>query len=173
MFTVLWQALKEIFAQKPVTPVKLPMPANQNMTASPVAVAMIKAQESCRLNAYKDPRGVLTCGWGHTGGDVVWNTQWSQEHADAVLVSDIEIRAVKPLNRLLTVRLNHNQFDALVDFTYNCGEGNLAKSTLLQVINAGMFASVPLQLAQWNKIAGRVSSDLVRRREAEIALWLQ
>ena len=38
----------------------------------------------------------------------------------------------KAVRRLVTVPLTAHQFDALVSFTYNCGEGNLAKSTLLK-----------------------------------------
>jgi lysozyme len=68
--------------------------------------------------------------------------------------------------------LTQAQFDALVSFTYNCGEGNLAESTLLKKLNAGEYEAVPAELEKWTHAGpGTVLPGLVRRRKAEAALF--
>jgi hypothetical protein len=77
----------------------------------------------------------------------------------------------KAVQRLVKVKLNQNQFDALVSFAYNCGEGNLAKSTLLKRVNAGDFEGAAQEFHKWNKGGGQVLRGLVRRRKAESDLF--
>ena len=67
--------------------------------------------------------------------------------------------------------LNQNQFDCLVDFTFNLGTGSLLHSTLLQVLNADNYSAVPAELARWTYAGGKQSPDLIRRRQAEADLW--
>jgi hypothetical protein len=70
----------------------------------------------------------------------------------------------------LNVRFGIN--DALVSFSYNCGSGALAKSTLLKCVNAGDFQGAARQFVMWNKSQGVIVLGLVRRRTAEAALFL-
>ncbi len=46
---------------------------------------------------------------------------------------------VVAVNNLVTVSLSQNQFDALIDFTFNVGIGGFGKSTLLRELNTGNF----------------------------------
>lgn len=73
------------------------------------------------------------------------------------------------------VPLNQAQFDALVSFTFNVGEGAFESSTLLKRLNKGDFAGVPEELARWNKVTvnGRkvASKGLTRRRAREAKLF--
>jgi lysozyme len=143
--------------------------------------SLIKSFEGCHtirkdgmVEAYIDPVGVWTIGWGHTAtarpGLVI-----SQAKADALFLDDLDTfeRAV---NKLVKVPLTQNQFDALVSFTYNLGAGALERSTLLKRLNAGDYDAVPDQLMRWNK--GRVNGKLTvlrgltRRRAAEAALFV-
>ena len=72
----------------------------------------------------------------------------------------------------MTVSLTDHQAACLIDFAYNCGEGNLEASTLLADIDADNFADVPHQLSRWiHDEGGDVLTDLVNRRNAEIAVW--
>jgi lysozyme len=77
------------------------------------------------------------------------------------------------VEKLVTVSLNQNQFDALVSFVYNCGPNALKTSTLLKRLNAGKYAEIPAQLARWNKAGGKVWPGLTRRRAAEGALFME
>jgi lysozyme len=76
------------------------------------------------------------------------------------------------VERLVSVPLNQNQFDALVSFTYNCGVGALQNSTLRKVLNQGKYEQVPAQLARWVHAGGVEYAGLVRRRKAEGALFM-
>ena len=84
---------------------------------------IIKRFEGCRLKAYKCPAGVWTIGYGRTQGvkqgDVI-----TQEQADSWLRYDLKVFELHVKNNL-KYKLNQNQFDALVSFTYNCGLKNL------------------------------------------------
>ena len=75
------------------------------------------------------------------------------------------------VNDLVQVPLKQNQFDALCSWVYNLGPANLKASTLLKVLNSGDYEGVPAQIKRWNKAGGNVNAGLVRRREAEAALW--
>ncbi|MBB6187961.1 hypothetical protein [Rhodanobacter sp. MP7CTX1] len=58
---------------------------------------------------------------------------------------------------------------------FNEGELAFLTSTLLRLLNAGDYASVPTQLMRWTKetINGRLvdSTGLLSRRKAEVNLW--
>jgi len=75
------------------------------------------------------------------------------------------------VRRLVDVPLNQNQFDALVSFTFNLGEGNLQSSTLLRRLNDGDYDSVPSELNRWTRGGGQVLPGLVRRRAEEGELF--
>ena len=68
----------------------------------------------------------------------------------------------------LGLRLTQGQFDALVDFAYNCGTGNLDKSTLLRKVRVNApLAEIQAEFRRWNKGGGKVLPGLVKRRDWE------
>jgi lysozyme len=69
------------------------------------------------------------------------------------------------------VPLFQGQYDSLVSWTYNLGEGALKRSTMLKKINAGQHEEVPAQMKRWNRVGGKVLKGLERRREAAAALY--
>lgn len=150
------------------------------MKISARGLKLVKEFEGClksvgggRFTTYYCPANVLTIGWGHTndgGRPIKPGDVWTQAECDQALADDMG-RFEKMVDRRVKVPLNQNQYDALVSFTYNCGEGNLAKSTLLKKVNAGDFAAAANQFAAWNKGGGRVLAGLTRRRAAEAALF--
>ena len=129
-------------------------------------LCLTKGFESCRLTAYQDIKGVWTIGWGHTGTDVVPGLTITQEQADALLLHDVQ-NAVNHVNHLVTVDLTQGEFDALVDFAFNCGCGAFAGSTMLKLLNAGDYHGASEQFERWDKAGGKVVAGLLRRRLAE------
>lgn len=121
--------------------------------------------------AYRCPAGVWTCGFGCTEG-VTANTQWTEAEATERLATEIAKFEAAVL-RHVTVPLNQNQFDALVSFAYNCGEGALKKSTLLKFVNKEQWEKAAKQFPRWNRGGGRVLPGLVARRAREAALFMK
>jgi lysozyme len=92
----------------------------QNMNYSKNGLALTESFEGVRLTAYQDIRGVWTTGYGHTGPDVRPGMTITQAQAEQLLLADVA-HAVSMVNRCVTVSLDQNQFDALVDFAFNAG----------------------------------------------------
>jgi lysozyme len=125
--------------------------------------------EGCRLTAYPDPGtggAPWTIGYGHTGADVYQGMTITQEQAVELLEQDVK-RAEADVNAKLTVEVTQDEFDALVDFAFNCGCGNLNGSTLLKKINDGDFEGAAAEFDKWDKAAGKPMAGLLRRRQAE------
>lgn len=139
-------------------------------TYGAAGMALTRGFEGLRLEAYLDQRGVWTVGYGHTGPGVHAGLTITEADAEAFLASDIA-GAVGAVNRLVTRDVSQNQFDALVDFTYNLGAANLARSTLLREVNAGNFAAAAKEFLVWDHVDGRVVPGLLRRRQAEAELF--
>jgi lysozyme len=142
------------------------------MTMSDAGLALTERNEGLRLETYLDVAGKPTIGYGHLlkAGESFPNGI-TLAQASTMLRSDIA-DAEAAVNRLVTVTLTQNQFDALVDFTYNEGQGHLEASTLLVKLNAGSYDDVPGELRKWIYAGGRVQQGLVGRRADEIKLWL-
>ena len=129
--------------------------------------------EGLRLTAYPDPAthgDPWTIGYGHTGAEVHQGMIITQEQAEEFLMQDVQ-KAVQTVNLKVHTDLTQNEFDALVDFVFNCGAGNFAGSTLLKKINAGDMEGAALEFQKWDKAAGHVMAGLVRRRQAETDLF--
>jgi lysozyme len=67
--------------------------------------------------------------------------------------------------------LTQTELDALISFTFNVGEGNLRSSTLRRKLNAGNKGAVPSELTKWVFSGGRKLPGLIKRRQAEGALF--
>lgn len=141
-----------------------------SMEYSNNGLAMTKGFEGLRLTAYQDVAGVWTVGFGHTGPDVHEGLILTQAEADALLRKDLA-SAVAMVNSAVKIAVTQNQFDALVDFCFNAGSGNFLHSTLLRNMNRGDFVTAQAQFGQWVHAGGKVEPGLVRRREAEAALF--
>jgi lysozyme len=146
------------------------MANTNNLSYSAQGLAMTEQFEGLRLTAYQDSVGVWTIGYGHTGSDVRPGLTITQQQASDLLLKDVA-SAVATVNRLTTIKLSQNQFDALVDFAFNAGGGNLASSTLLREVNAGNFDLAAGQFVRWDHAGGVVVQGLLRRRLAEAALF--
>lgn len=132
-----------------------------------------KVKADGTIRAYVCPAGKWTIGYGSTKG-VRSGMNITRQEAEDLLVKDVAVFD-DVVNRLVKVELTQNQFDALVSFVYNLGEGNFKSSTLLRVLNRGEYDEVPAQLMRWNKarVKGELTvlAGLTRRRAAEATLF--
>ncbi len=141
------------------------------MKYSKSGLALTENFESCALVAYKDVKGVWTIGWGHTGILVVEGLTCTQAQADAWLLQDCA-SAEMAVNRLVRITLTQAEFDALVDFAFNCGIGAFAGSTLLKLLNVGDINGAANEFEKWDHASGKVVAGLLRRRLAEMQEFL-
>lgn len=146
------------------------------MKTSQVGIELISSFEDTKLQAYDDGVGVWTIGIGTTvypnGVKVKKGDKCTLEQAKEYFAHDLK-RFESSVNKLVEVPLSQNQFDALVSLTYNIGSGAFAKSTLLRKLNAKDYQGAADQFLVWIRGGGKVLKGLVRRREAERALFLK
>lgn len=148
--------------------------------ASPLAKALQKAGLwSDVLYKHRDIPTILldqlkgdpwTIGYGHAKGDVKHGDVWTQIQADTMLLHDI-LDAEREVRKAVQFELTKDEFIALVDLAFNIGNANFDTSTLVKKLNAKDFDGAIAQFAVWNKAGGQVLQALVKRREAEAALF--
>ncbi|KAL5333916.1 lysozyme-like domain-containing protein [Aspergillus crustosus] len=140
---------------------------------------LIKSFESFEPAVYDDGYGNPTIGYGHICpdwdcSDVSYAQPLSEETAVQLLADDLIGYQNAVTNALADpVTLNDNQYGALVSWTFNVGSGAMGSSTLVSRMNAGEDVGVVAgeELPKWKYANGEVSNGLVRRREAEVALF--
>jgi lysozyme len=147
---------------------------------SPTGVALIQSFERCarqlrdgRFAAYPDPGSKngrpWTIGWGATGPEIGPGTVWTQAQCDARLAADLARTANEVAAALGKASTTQCQFDALASFHYNTGAIGRASLTRRHV--AGDYAGARQEFLRWVFNDGRRLPGLVRRREAEAALY--
>ena len=153
------------------------------MRVSQRGLDLIARFEGVVLHAYNDPVGHCTVGVGHllhegncTRGDydtygTKSNPKLTREQAFKLLRQDVA-RFKPAVERLVTVDLNQNEFDALVSFAFNVGIGSFESSTLLRLLNRGRRKDAAAQFDRWVFGGGQALPGLVNRRNAEQQLFL-
>ena len=139
------------------------------MIISKNGLDLIKQFESLQLKAYKCSANVWTIGYGHTK-NVKEGDRISQDQANCFLMQDL-YSVERAIIRLVKVKLNQNQFDALCSLIFNIGISAFNKSTLLAKLNTGDYVGAAEQFRRWNKVNNVVMAGLVRRRQAEEDLF--
>lgn len=141
------------------------------MKASDILIEAIKRFEGLKLCAYRDSAGVPTIGYGHTR-NVKMGMTITRNQAEDYLREDLAVFE-DYVNRI-NVCKTQGQFDALCDFSYNLGTGNLASSTLLKYIKAGKpTRDIQKQFKKWVYAGGKKLTGLVVRRQWEADRWAQ
>ncbi|QNR22961.1 lysozyme [Croceimicrobium hydrocarbonivorans] len=130
----------------------------------------IKQEEKLRLNAYRDPGGVWTIGYGHTSDSkfpVNANSRITQKEANLIFEHDVD-EAEHWVRERLKRSITQNQFDALVSHTFNTG----GSTRLMKLVNENAH---PDDIYHWftsryTSQNGQLLAGLLtrRREEAEI-----
>lgn len=140
------------------------------------------------LTVYPDEGGKPTIGIGHlltkselasgkiiiNGVPIKYSDGITNEQSEDLLIQDLNDYETC-VNNYVDVKLTQPQYDALVIFCYNVGEGAFEGSTLLKLLNEEHYEEVPTQMRRWNKVTKDgvlvVSQGLINRREKEILIW--
>lgn len=141
------------------------------MKTSENGIQLIREFEGCRLTPYEDTAGKLTVGIGHLIQSGEHFETITEQQAEDLLKNDLEA-AESAVCQCLNVDVTQNQFDALVSFVFNLGGKRLLMSTLLEYLNNGELQKAADEFLKWCHVGTDVSEGLLRRREAERALFL-
>lgn len=142
----------------------------------------IKKEEGLSLKVYVDAKG-FAIGYGNNfweNGNKVkkGDSSITKERAESLLRHTLK-KFEKIINQTVTVKLNQNQYDALISFVYNVGDGSWRSSTLRQVINKNPNneKQIRYEFSRWDKGdlgdgKGKVSlKALTKRRKLEADLY--
>lgn len=144
------------------------------MKASKKLIEHIKRSESLLLTAYPDAKGVWTIGWGHTKG-VRPGDKINQYQAEELLKEDLAEFEQYVNTKVKNIR-TQGQFDAVVDFCFNCGYGPTAfgGSTLKKYIESWRKTwEIQEQFLRWVNSGGKKLGGLVTRRIWEAQRWTE
>jgi lysozyme len=167
------------------------------MKISPAGIDLMHKFEGCRNRPYLCPAHIHTIGFGHVlyqeqirlpvvrveGKDVPMirkemplkpedNRVWTKAEIDELFRIDVETFERGVLRLVPGVVGRQGAFDALVSISFNFGLGNLQRSTIRMKANRGDWEGAAEAFMSWSKAGGKVLPGLVRRRKAEIALFL-
>jgi len=151
------------------------MSINDSLKTSKKGLEHIIKWEGLVLKSYICPAGKPTIGVGHVILPGENYQEITKEQALKILAKDVQ-RFENAIKKHITTPLNQNQFDALVSFIFNTGEGGIINTGLQRAINSRNFDSVPKKLEEWSRfrVGGvlRINKGLLNRRKSEGQLFM-
>ncbi|EAU80873.1 lysozyme [Coprinopsis cinerea okayama7 len=142
-------------------------------------VQEIKNSEGFVRSPAPDPIGLPTVGYGHLCknkgcSEVPYSFPLTEAQATSLLMTDLKTFQKCISDQINdSIRLNENQYGALVSWAFNVGCGNTASSALISRLNKGESPNkvAEEELPRWKYAGGQVLPGLVARRNREIALF--
>ena len=142
-----------------------------------IATQLCKQFEGFRSAPYTCPAGIATIGYGNTfyedGTKVTLQDKpITQAEAELMLVRSLSTQYLPAvLKASPTLVANSNALGAILSFTYNLGVSRYRASTLRKRLDAADWQGAREQIVKWTRAGGRVLPGLVKRREAERAMF--
>ena len=131
------------------------------MKVSDEGISRLIVREGKRNKAYKDTKGILTIGVGHTGPEVVEGLVWTDGQIHAALRDDLD-EVEQCLDKYVFVPLTQKQYDALASFIFNVGVNAFRRSTMLKKINLRDFGGATKEFDRWH-----IPPEIIGRRDSE------
>lgn len=147
-----------------IDPAVLVTPSNQREISfvggvnniSRKGIRFIRQNEGLRLHPYGDQAGKATIGYGHrlySNDAIELFTLYPITPDFAKWLNRRDIRGfVRQLNLLLEVPLNQSEYNAMMDFIFQYGPTELAKSTLLFDVNSGNSQDIRKAFLLYDKV---------------------
>ena len=152
--------------------------------------------EGYRTRPYRCSAAIWTVGWGHAmysdqlnlpnvrkeGYQGLIRSEYQLKEEDNRVWSKDELVDLFKVDintfergvfRLSPNLINHqSKFDSVVSFAYNAGLGNYQRSTIRMKVNREDWDGAAEAFMSWTKAGGKEVAGLVKRRKAEVALFL-
>jgi GH24 family phage-related lysozyme (muramidase) len=147
------------------------MTTAQHAQPSTGLIQAIKEFEGYKNKPYQDAAGNWTGGYGHmllSNQPAIIPTSL----AETWLNHDIYLAAI-PVRNLITVEITQGQFDAMVDFCFNCGNSAFTRSSIWKHINAGRPEAAAAEVKLYNHAGGKVLPGLTKRRAWEASMIIR
>lgn len=138
------------------------------MTFNDAGMALLKEFEGCSLKSYQDQGGTWTIGYGSTRNVVEGMTITSEIALNRLQTDVTNTEAM--VKALIPVELTDNQYSAFVCFAFNVRGWTVCPLT--QHLRRGDLEEAKSRWLLYNKVNGVHSDGLLRRRQAELALFL-
>lgn len=130
-----------------------------------IAAALASRWEGVKYQPYRDPIGIWTVCYGHTGPDVKPGRDYTKAECEGLLQQDMA-EANRIVRRCIP-NAPQGVEAALTDAAYNIGPSVVCGSTLQRKALAGDWAGACAELSRWNRAGGRVFRGLTLRRMDE------
>lgn len=101
-----------------------------------------------------------------------YNREWSKDEIDQLFQDDVASFERGVLRLAPSLDGHQGAFDACVSFAFNAGLGNFQRSQIRIKANRKEWLEAAEAFLQWTKGGGKVLPGLVKRRQAEKALFL-
>lgn len=161
-------------------------------------IDFFRREEAVRSTVYQCSAAHWTIGVGHkltdteistgrlliNGNEIDWREGLTPKQIDDLLEQDLSI-AEWGVEKYVRVPTSDNQFCSLVSLAFNIGNTEFRDSSVVRVLNQGRYDLVPGFFRLFNKVTKiycmpeggckpikEVDQGLIKRREAEIKLWL-
>lgn len=132
-----------------------------------LAAAIIAPLEGKVTSPYRDPVGILTVCYGHTGADI---QQRKYTDAECLQMLEADVRKHAKALECTDGKYNIHQAAAIVSLAYNIGVAGYCKSTSAKRAQAGDYAGACEAMSRHVKAGGKVLQGLVDRRAFERAI---
>jgi lysozyme len=134
--------------------------------ASALLLTQIGEREGVKNEPYRDVTGTLTVCAGVTGSGVVAGKTYTAAECNALTLNAVTEHG-KRLLACITVPITQGYYEALASWAYNVGTGAACKSTLMRLLNLGLYRGACDELLKWDMAGGRHVPGILRRRVAE------
>jgi len=129
-----------------------------------VAYDLTIPAEGLHTTVYTDPIGLPTACVGHMDKALKRGETFTIEECMDMFAVDWKKHQAQ-LDSVVKVPYKSEwQKEALTDFTFNLGIGNVKSSTLIKLVNQGRHKAACEQLSKWVKAGGKTLKGLVTRR---------
>ena len=121
--------------------------------------------EGVELQVYLDPVSLPTVCVGRMDRKLKLGQTFTLDECMEMLAEDWKKHQAQ-LDSVVKVPYKSEwQKEALTDFTFNVGIGNVQSSTLIRLLNQGKHVEACQQLSRWVKAGGKTLKGLVTRRK--------